>query len=101
MFVRQDSLMYLYSVIAISSFIYLSTFGGQLAVDSFIAFMIIVGGIVLQFLGHIYSEDPHIDHKESVNILIYAGASLVVFLLLDAVVPNIPLREVPLLVSIG
>ncbi len=79
-------------LIGVVVFVFLATFGGQLAIDALIALAMIFAGDFLEKRFDVDSEDhdESDDEEEDVRIGKWVAATFAVFLALNVLVPSIP-----------
>lgn len=98
--IKQDPISLVASAIAITELIFLSVFTGDLQIDSIIAAMILISGLVMQRYFKV-DEQEGIDSKGRQNIFVYTSVAVVIFFVLNIYVPKLPLSVLPALVASG
>ena len=88
--IKQDPISLIASAIAITELVFLSVFPGDLQIDSIIAILILISGLVMQRYFKVDAQEG-IDDKAKSQVFVYSSVAVVIFFILNIYVPKLPL----------
>lgn len=88
--IKQDPISLIASAIAITELVFLSVFPGDLQIDSIIAAMILISGLVMQRYFKIDAQEG-LPEKAQSGVFMYSAVAVVIFYILNLYVPKLPL----------